>query len=147
MITVGAGAFLAIAVAWFIVRKQEPIEADLYLGTSAIVVIGAVIWGAVLANFYTFYVFFAALAIFATPAGAVAVWRLWVRVRATSHRRLRFAVIVLCAIQLDLGVAVSIGRLQAFGPGGNPPPVSVAMLAAIMQLPSKRQTSVCLPAI
>jgi hypothetical protein len=44
-------------------------------------------------------------------------------------------VIVLCAIQLDLGVAVSIGRLQAFGPGANPPPVSEAMLAEIMHLP------------
>ena len=33
-------AFLAIAVAWFMVRKEASIETDLYVGTAVIVVVG-----------------------------------------------------------------------------------------------------------
>ena len=43
-----------------------------------------------------FHVFFAGIAVFATPAAAVAVWSIWLRLRATGHARLAIVVLVLC---------------------------------------------------
>ena len=40
------GCFLAIPVAWFLVRREASIEADLYLGTVVLLVAGALVWGA-----------------------------------------------------------------------------------------------------
>ena len=78
-----------------------------------------------LADFNTFHVFFAALAIFATPVAAVAVWSIWLRLRATGHVRLAVAVLVLCVLQIEFGDEPwrhAIGQLRAgqvrAGPGG-----------------------------
>ena len=51
-----------------------------------------------------FYFFFAPVAVFATPVAAIAIWRLLQRLGETQHRRLVFGVVVLCVIQLELGV-------------------------------------------
>jgi hypothetical protein len=134
IIALGAGAFLAIPIAWFMVRKERSIEADLYLGAGAIVVAGALVWGALLADIFTFHVFFAAIGVFATPAAAVAVWSIWLRLRATSHAPLAIAVLVLCGVQLVLDAAIGLVQLQAFGPHEYPP-VPNAILADIRNLP------------
>jgi hypothetical protein len=135
IITLGAGAFLAIIVAWLIVRRGATIEADVYLGTAALVVAGALVWGALLADIFTFHVFFAAIAVFATPAAAVAVWSFWLRLRASGHARLGIVVLVLCGTQLELGVAIGVVQLQSFGPHEYPP-VPSAILANIRDLPT-----------
>ena len=116
IVTLGAGAFLAIAIAWFMVRKERSIEADLYLGTGALLVAGALVWGARLGDFNMFHLFFAGIAVFATPAAAVAVWSIWLRLRATRPRALAIVVLVLCVTQLEFGAALGVVRLQAFGP-------------------------------
>jgi hypothetical protein len=134
IITLGAGAFLAIAIAWFMVRKESSIDADLYLGTAALVLTGAFVWGALLADIFTFHVFFGAIAVFATPAAAVAVWSIWLRLRASGHRPLAVAVLVLCGTQLLLGAALGVVQLQAFGPHEYPP-VPNTILADIRSLP------------
>jgi hypothetical protein len=134
IIALGAGAFLAIGFAWFMVRKDGSMEADLYLGTAALVVAGALVWGALLADIFTFHVFFAAIAVFATPAAAVAVWSIWQRLRATGHTRAGIAVLVLCGTQLELGAAIGVVQLQSFGPHEYPP-VPSAILADIQALP------------
>jgi hypothetical protein len=134
IIAVGAGAFLTIPIAWIMTRKEASIPADLYLGTAAILVAGIVIWGALLANIFTFHVFFAGIAVFATPVAAVAAWAVWSRLSATGHRRVAIGVLVLCCLQLEGGVALSIIRLQGFGPGLYPP-VPVSILNAIEDLP------------
>jgi hypothetical protein len=59
---------------------------------------------------------------------------LWGRLRETQHLRLAAGVIVVCVIQLELGVATGILRLQEFGPHAYEP-ISVSLLAAIRQLP------------
>jgi hypothetical protein len=116
------------------VRRDAPIAANLYLGTAALLVLGAFGWGALLTDPFTFHLFFAGIAVFATPAAAVAVWTIWLRLRATGYRRLAVAVLVLCGMQLEIGVAMSVIRLQGFGPGTYPP-VPGVILAAIEALP------------
>jgi hypothetical protein len=135
IITLGAGAFLAVAIAWFMVRNERPLEADLYIATVTIVVTGAIVWGALLADIFTFHVFFAAIAVFATPAAAVAVWTIWLRLRATGHRLLAVATLVLVGTQLELGVALGVVQLQSFGPHEYPP-VPVSIIDGIRNLPT-----------
>ena len=72
-IVICSGAFLAIAVAWFMVRKERSVEAGLYIGTGALLVAGTLVWGARLADFNTFHLFYGGLAVFAAPVAAVAV--------------------------------------------------------------------------
>jgi hypothetical protein len=129
-----SGVFLAIPIAWLLVHRKASIEQDLYVGAAAIVVAGALVWGALLPEIYTSYLFFGGIAVFAMPAAVVAVWRIWLRVRAAGNRQLAFAVVVLCVLQLELGVTLGIGGLRASGSGANRP-VSTEMLGEIMKLP------------
>jgi hypothetical protein len=118
------------------VRHDASIEAGLYLGAIVIVVAGAVVWGALLGDFNTFHLFFGGIAVFATPVAAVAVWSIWTRLRATTGRaRPALGLLVLCGLQIELGVGLAVGRMQGFGPGSYPP-VPVQMLTAIRSLPA-----------
>jgi hypothetical protein len=134
-IVICSGAFLAIAIAWFMVRKEHSIEAGLYLGTGVLLVAGTLVWGARLADFNTFHLFYGGLAVFATPVAAVAVVRIWLRLRAAGHARLAVAVLVVCATQLEFGAIFGIGRLGLFGPGEHEP-VPQEILAEIRSLPA-----------
>ena len=53
--TLGAGMFLAIPLVWFWSRTAEPLLADICLGTLALLVVGAIAWGARIADFNMFY--------------------------------------------------------------------------------------------
>jgi hypothetical protein len=130
----GAGAFLAIVLAWFLVERDRPIQADLYFGTLALLVVGAIAWGARLGDFTTFYLFFAGIAVIATPVAAVAVRTAWERLRATRHFALALTLVILSAFQLELGAVKGAGRLIAVGPPGYDP-IPASMLAAIRELP------------
>ncbi len=134
IVTLGAGAFLAIVFAWVAARKDSPIEADLYLGTGVILVAGALVWGARLGDYNTFHLFFAGIAVFATPAAAVAVWSIWQRLHVAGHAPLAIAVLVLCGVQLVMGAALSFVQLEAFGPHEYAP-VPEQVLATIRGLP------------
>jgi hypothetical protein len=129
-----AGAFLAIPVAWFLRRREAPLYADLYLGAIGLLAVGAVGWGARLGDFTMFYLYFAGIAVFATPLAAVAVMTVWERLRAMQHHRLAVGLIILCLLQLDVGVASGIVRLQRIGPPGYEP-LPLSLLGAIRQLP------------
>ena len=131
----GAGVFFAIPVAWFLARKDAPIQADLYLGTLVLLLAGAIAWGARLGDFNMFYVFFGGIAVFAMPAAAVAVWRLWEQLRATGHRRLAVGLAVLCLVQLELGSTLGLIRLERTGPHDYQP-IPVSLLDAIKNLPA-----------
>ena len=145
IMTLGSGAIGAIAVAWFIVRRDRSIQEGLYLGTTVLLVTGALVWGAQLADFNTFHLFFAGLVIFATPVAAVAVWSVWLRLRATGRTRLAVAMLVLCTLQIEFGIGLGIVRLASFGPGKYPP-VPVAILEAIRDLPPDAKLAyACLP--
>jgi hypothetical protein len=131
----GAGVFLAIPVAWNMARHEAPLEADLYLGTMVLVVAGAIGWGALLGTFTRFYLYFAGIAVFATPLAAVAVRRLWRRLRETRRLRLTAFVVVICGIQLVVGTLTGLLRVQLFGPNDYAP-IPVSLLAVIRQLPA-----------
>jgi hypothetical protein len=130
----GAGVFLAIGIAWFMVGRERPTEANLYLGTTGLVLTGTLVWGARLGDLNAIHLFFGGMA-FATPVASVAVWSVLQRLRETGHERSAAAVIVLTGVQLVLGVAVSLLVLQGFGPRPYTA-VSVRFLAEIESLPS-----------
>jgi hypothetical protein len=130
----GAGVFLAIAVAWFMSRSDESIEADLYLGVAALLIAGALLWGARLGDYNTFHLFYGGLAVFATPCAAIAVWSIWLRLRATAYRRFAITLVVIAVVQIEIGIGLGTSRLQEFGPGALTP-VSAETLAAIRSLP------------
>jgi hypothetical protein len=66
----GAGAFLAIPIAWFRARKETPMLADLCLGTMVLLLVGAIAWGARLSDFNMYHVLFGGIAVFGVPAAA-----------------------------------------------------------------------------
>jgi hypothetical protein len=135
IVSIGGITFLTIAIAWWMVRTETSLEADLYLGTAVVVVVGAIVWGALLGDFITVHLFYGGIAAFVTPAAAVAVWRIWLRLRATGRTRVAIVAVVLCAAQLEAGVFFSVGRLWLFGPGDHPP-APLAILAAMKDLPA-----------
>ena len=136
IVLLGAGVFLAIPLAWFLERRTAPLRADLYLGTLVLLLVGAIAWGARLADFNMFYFFFDPIAVIATPLAAVAVWTLVERLQecsppaagARGGRAVRAAIGAGCALS---GSSVS----QQFGPRDDYPPIPVTLLTAIEQLP------------
>lgn len=135
VVIVGAGAFLAIPAAWVLARRDAPLEAGLYVGTTALLVAGALAWGLRLADFNMFHVFFGGLVVFGTPVAAMAAWSLWMRLRAAGRRSLALVVILLCFTQIEFAASLGILRLQRFGPG-NYEPVPLGLLATIRGLPT-----------
>ena len=133
-IAVGAGSFYAIPVAWLIVRRQAPMHGDAYVTTTAIVAAAALVWGARLGDFNTFHVFFAAVAVIATPAAASAMWVILVRVRDRGYRRLAVVLVLVVVLQFEIGVVLGTLRLQRFGPG-NYEPVPLNLITAMRTLP------------
>ena len=131
----GAGAFFGLPVAWLLVRKEAPIQAAMFVGTAALLVVGALAWGARLGDFTMFHVFYAGIAVFATPVAAFAVWSIRMRLRAGGHALLAAATLLFCVAQLEFGIGLGIIRLQVFGPRDYAP-VPVELLAAIKALPS-----------
>jgi hypothetical protein len=130
----GAGVFLAIPIAWILHRRETP-QADLYLGAMALLIAGAIGWGARLRDFTMFYLLFAGIAVFATPVAVIAVRILWERLRARRHPGLSVGLVVVCLVQLELGVASGIARLEGFGASDES--ISVSLLQAIRQLPAE----------
>ncbi len=82
----GAGVFLAIPAAWYLRRREARLQSDLFVATLGVLAVGAVAWGARLGDFTMFYLYFAGIAVFATPIAAAAVAIVWERLqgRGTS---------------------------------------------------------------
>jgi hypothetical protein len=134
VVTLQAGILLAPPFAWLVLRQDAPRFAAICLGTTALVVAGALAWGWRLASFNMFYFFFGGIAVFATPVAAAAVWMLVERMRASGHARPAIALIVLCSLQLELGAVFTLARVQGGSPDSEPVPISV--LQSISRLPA-----------
>jgi hypothetical protein len=132
-----AGILLAPPVAWLVLRRDEPRFAAICLGTTALVVAGALAWGWRLASFNMFYFFFGGIAVVATPVATAAVWTLVERIRASGHAWLAIAVIVLCAIQLELGTVFAVARIQGGSPDSKPVPISLLRSIARLSTEAK----------
>ena len=133
-ILLGSGALLAIPVGWLVFRKKAVLQGWIFIGAMALLGAGALAWGARLGDFTMFHVFFGGIAVFATPVAAVALWMLLRNLRRTGRLRLAAALVILCGVQLEVGVLAGIFRMQQFGPHDYQP-ISVSLLAAIEQLP------------
>jgi hypothetical protein len=136
IVAMGAGVFFAIPIALLAGRRRWSIEQDLYLGTIALLVGGAIGWGARLGEFTMFYLFFAGIAVFAMPVAAIAVQSLWQRWRATRRTKWATALTLLCFLQLELGVPTSVIRLEAFARQHDVDPIAVSLLETIGDLPA-----------
>jgi hypothetical protein len=134
VVTLGAGLLLAPPVAGFVARRDNRLLADACLSVSILVVLGAVLWGWRLATFNMFYLFFGAIAVFATPVAAVAVWSLVQRLGRVHRRRLIIGGAMLCLVQLEFGLMLSVAHLQ--GQPSPYEPIPVSLLDAIRRLPA-----------
>ncbi|HUQ77864.1 MAG TPA: hypothetical protein VM427_03185 [Patescibacteria group bacterium] len=135
IVFLGAGAFLAIPVAWFLLRRRSRLHADVLLGTMGLLVAGAIGWGARLGDFTMFYLFFGGIAVFATPVAAVAVWVLVKRLTETRHAPLATGLVIVCLLQLELGAPRVMFQLLGFAPSDHEP-ISIGLLQEIRRLPA-----------
>lgn len=127
-----AGMLLAPVVAWPFLSRTSPRVAELCLGTTAIIIGGAVAWGWNLPHLNAFYFFFGGIAVIATPVAAATVWLLLERL-SSSRMRLAIVAIALCVVQLELDGVLVLGRLHGGASASEPIPVTV--LEAIRRLP------------
>jgi hypothetical protein len=134
---VGAGMFLAIPVVWLLDRNQKPLRGHIYLGSMILVLVGAVVWGARIADFNMYYLLFGGIAVFATPLAAAATWSVLIRMRRSGHPAFGLVVVALFVAQLACGSMIALSRLRDYGPlgFGYNLPVPVDLLAAIRGLP------------
>ena len=135
IITVFSGAFLAIPIVWSRIRGTSGPAADLFLGVMGLLVAGAIGWGAQIGEFTMFYLLFAGIAVYATPLAAVAVRMLRDQLRDVGHMRLADLLVILCMIQLQIGVFAVTLRLQGLGVSVYKP-MPLSLLGSITQLPS-----------
>jgi hypothetical protein len=132
---VGAGVFLAIPIELFLARRHAGVVRPILLGTTTLLVVGALIWGARLGDFTMFYFFYGGIAIIGTPVAAIAIWSLWERAKLHGRRRpLAIAVFVVCVLQLEFGVVAGILRLEQTG-GRAYEPLSLELVASARALP------------
>ena len=131
----GSGALLLIPVAWFVEREKASVRAGFYVGTMALLLAGAIAWGAWLGEVTMFHLFYGGIAVFSTAAAAVGVRLLFQRVRDKKHLRLAASLVVISLIQLEVGVVAGLFRMHTYGQRDYPP-ISLNLLDAIRQLPA-----------
>jgi hypothetical protein len=134
-IAIGAGAYCLMLPAIVISRRDHRAHASAFPAVIVTVIGAFVLWGLRLGDFNMFHVAFGAIAVFATPAAAIAMWTVWSRVRHSGRPLLRMAVASLFVIQLEVGAVQTVQRMQQFGPAYYPP-VPLAILDEIRDLPS-----------
>jgi hypothetical protein len=144
-VVAGAGVLLAPVLAAWVLRSEDRTRAAMAGAVVLLVVVGAVIWGARLADLNMFYVFFAGVAMFLAPVAVASLWFLAVRARSNGRRALSLAMVTLLVAQLLVGTVAAALRLQGFGPGAYDP-VPVSLLDAIRGLPGDAKVAyACTP--
>jgi hypothetical protein len=129
----GSLVLFAIPVALLMAGRGEPWTAALMLGAIAVIVFGAIAWGATLPDYTNFYLYFGGLAAFAAPVAAVAVAIVWRRLRSTGRNRLAAVLLVATLAQLEMGVLGAGIRLYQISPHDNVP-IPVTILRAIERI-------------
>jgi hypothetical protein len=130
-----AGALLAVPFAGWATRTTSDGRAPLFIGTALLVAWGAIAWGARIADFDSFHIFFGAIAVFGTPVAAAAIWTLWMHLRTAGRARFAAALLILCAVQVEAGILPAMARLQQFGTSRYQP-IPLEILATIRGLPT-----------
>jgi hypothetical protein len=111
----GAGIFLAIPLALWRSRRTRDPAAGFYLGAIALLVAGAIGWGARLSEFTMFYLLFAGIAVFGSAITAVALWVVVNDLLRTGHRPVGLLIAALAIIQLTIGTMGTTLRVEALG--------------------------------
>ena len=114
---VGAGAICLGLVAAALLRRQHQRLFTVTLGASGAVIAGALIWGARLADYNSFHIYFGTVAILLTPVAVVALVVAAIHARDQGRDRLALGVILVLSVQGAIGIAATIQRLYEFGPG------------------------------
>jgi hypothetical protein len=144
VVSLASISFLAIPLVFVMVSRRQPYLASALFGTMALLAFGAVAWGARMGDFNMFHLLFGGIAVFATPFAAASIAVLWKRLRPTN-RRLALALVVVCTIQIDVGVLTTLIRLQQFGPHDYDP-IPVSVLSDVSNLePNARVAYSCRP--
>ncbi len=131
----GSLLFFAILVAvWRDRRSRGPVFWTA-IGVLSLIGFGALAWGARLGDFTMFHVFYAGIAVFATPIAAVAIWNLVHDFRVTGRRVAALAITLVAIGQLEMGSLTAVLRLQEFGPHDYYP-VPISVLNSIKALPA-----------
>lgn len=133
LVAIGSGMLAAIPLAWRSAGKAS-VQRHIYGGTVALLIVGAVAWGATLPNLTSYHLFFGGIAAFATPVAIAAFWGMLEHARKDGRRRLALGLIALCSTQLELGFVATVFRLNQLGPPAGAT-ISVGMLESIRQLP------------
>lgn len=133
-VVLGSGILLAPFVAIGSWTERTGLR-SLCVAAIASVTFGAIAWGARLADFNMFHVFFAPLAIFVTPAAATATWAVRTRLISAGRRPLALVLSAAATLQLSLGALTGLERLIAFGPGTYEA-IPTSILTAIRDLPA-----------
>jgi hypothetical protein len=138
VVALGAGVLLAVPIVGFLARRGNRLLSDACVAASFVVTAGALLWGWRLASFNAFYLFFGAIAAFATPVAAVAAWWLLNRHWTTHRRSVGIALAVICLVQLELGALIGLNRI-----GGESPyePIPDGMLESIRRLPDNAKVA------
>lgn len=134
-VAVGGLMLFAAPFGWVLLRRDEPLLAAICAGATGLVLFGAVAWGARVADFNMFHVFFAGIAVFLTPIAAAVAWIIVRECLASGRRALAGSLAALYLTQMLVGFSSTLLRLDRFGPGDYDP-IPVAMLDAIRALPS-----------
>jgi hypothetical protein len=132
---VGGGIFLAIPIAWLL-RIGSTLEQALYVFVVSMIAIGAVIWGARLADGNAFYAYFAGLQVFAPPIAAVATLRVHQALRERRWLLMAATLTLLAIAQTAWGAAhKTMTALVTSGPLPYREPIPVEVLNRIRTLP------------
>ena len=132
--TVGGGAICLGLVAAGSLRQEQRRLLAVAGGVTGAVLFGALIWGARLADFNAFHIYFGTVAVLLTPVAVVALVVAAMGARDHGRRRLASALIVVLFGQGAIGIGATIQRLYEFGPG-HYKPVPVEALDYIRRLP------------
>ncbi len=131
----GSGVMLALPLSAVLIRNDSPGRSATYVASVAMLVVGALAWGALLPDYNTFHLFFGGLATIATPLAAAAIVDLWRWLRVHRYRLVAAVVVAATLGQLGLATAFTVAHLGRFAPFDYPP-IPIAMLERIQQLPA-----------
>jgi hypothetical protein len=130
----GGGTLLAAPILLPFMRRQPAILIGLMIGATAATLAGALAWGARLADFNTFHLFYGAIAVVLTPISVAAALTAIDAARRRDWSHLASLGLVVVLLQTAIGIGTVGFRLYSFGPGAYAP-VPLQALDAIRALP------------
>jgi hypothetical protein len=131
----GGGVLLAAPFLLPFMRRHTAVLVALAIGATAATLAGAVVWGARLADFNTFHIFYGAVAALLTPVSVAVALAAIAAARRRGMSRIATLGLVLLLTQAAIGIGTVGFRLYAFGPGAYAP-IPTQTLEGMRALPA-----------